>query len=309
MKKILSSILGGALLTGCGANQVQMPNGSCSDVAGVKKVLKDDRKSVIMFGHIHGTNESPKFVGDVLCHAVQDRKSVDLYLLVNAENQPFLDAFMASSGTNEDVERLLLSSFWANDNAGHSSLAMFNFVDIARRYKSAGADVKLWAYTNYKSPSADVEPYDSESQQQLAIEAADFINNKMKRSSADKHFILSGDADASMEGLEFATGMYQPMRKFLSENSVYSLRMMASGGNAWVCWISTNEKSGISTTECGGRDWDDDTEYLKSQNYPYGFLSISETTADYYTSKYDGFYFVGGMSASPPARTKLEKIP
>ncbi|MEP3890482.1 MAG: hypothetical protein ABJN69_08430 [Hellea sp.] len=309
MKVVLSTLMVVGLLSGCAAKEARMPIGECAEVIGAQKILEDKNKPVLMFGHIHGTTESPKFVGDVLCHAVEMGNSVDLYLLINIDNQPFLDAFMASSGEEEDIKRLLLSNFWATDNSGHSSVGIFNLIDIARQYKFDGAEINVWAYTDYNSSDADSEPYDSEREQRMSIEGADFVTRKMRLSSADKHIIISGDVDASKESLKFAGVNYDPVRKFLVEKPVYSFRMMANGGNAWVCWISRSEDTTIRTTECGPRDWPDDTEYLKSDDYPYGFLGNSESTVDYYIEKYDGFYFVGPMSASNPARTMIEKMP
>lgn len=309
MKIALSCLIAATIISGCVANEVRMPIGDCAEVIGAEKILKDTQKPVLMFGHIHGTNESPKFVGDILCQAIENGNSVDLYLLINIENQPFLDTFLESSGTDADIKRLLLSDFWAKDNSGHSSLAMFDLIDIARQYKSDGAEINVWAYTNYKSPSVRTRPHDSKSQQRVAIDAAEFINSKLKLSSADKHIIISGDVDASKNSVKFAGENYEPVRKYLVEKPVYSLRMMANGGNAWVCWISRDEETTISTSECGSRDWSDDTEYLKAENYLYGFLERSESTVDYYYEKYDGFYYVGTMSASIPARTKIEQMP
>lgn len=309
MKLILSTLMVAGILSGCDAKEARLPIGNCTEVIGAQKILKDHKKPVLMFGHIHGTTESPKFVGDFLCHAVEMGNSVDLFLLINIENQPYLDTFMESPGANEDIKHLLVSNFWATDNSGHSSVAIFKLIDIARQYKSDGAEINVWAYTNYNSSEADNEPYDSESQQRMSIEAAEFITRKIKLSSADKHIIISGDVDASKESMKFAGVNYDPVRKFLVEEPVYSLRMMANGGNAWVCWISRSKDTTISTSECGSRDWSSDTEYLKADSYPYGFLDRSESTVDYYFDKYDGFYFVGPMSASIPARTMVEQMP
>ncbi|MGE5181931.1 MAG: hypothetical protein ACM31C_07705 [Acidobacteriota bacterium] len=96
--------------------------------------------AIAWFGELHGTEQSPRFVGDVACQAAR-RGKVQLALEIPSDEQPRLDRFLG------DGERapLLDGPFWRGRD-GRSSEAMLALLERVRDLRAAGAAISVVAY-------------------------------------------------------------------------------------------------------------------------------------------------------------------
>ena len=69
---------------------------SCPEVPGLAPLLKPGH--VVLLGEMHGTNESPQFLSDALCVALQNSHSVTVGLELPFSETERADAFLESSG-------------------------------------------------------------------------------------------------------------------------------------------------------------------------------------------------------------------
>ncbi len=66
---------------------------------------------VVLLGEMHGTNESPQFLSDALCVALQNGHSVTVGLELPFSETERADVFLESSGDAEAEQRLLKGNF------------------------------------------------------------------------------------------------------------------------------------------------------------------------------------------------------
>ena len=86
--------------------------------------------AIVLFGEIHGTEESPAFFGDAACAALARGAAVTAALEIPREERARIDAFLASAGTPDDRRALLAGAFWRRGyQDGRSSRATAAFLD------------------------------------------------------------------------------------------------------------------------------------------------------------------------------------
>ncbi len=104
--------------------------------------------SLLWFGEMHGTEESPRFVGDVVCQAAQSMR-VQLGLEIWSVEQPRIDHYLKSDGAAADRTALTYGAFWRQHD-GRSSEGMLALLEHVRLLRHGGASIEVVAY--------DVEP-------------------------------------------------------------------------------------------------------------------------------------------------------
>src|SRR5262249_15877336 len=94
-----------------------------------------ERGAILWFAEMHGTEESPRFVSDVACHASRVGR-VQLGLEIASSEQPRIDRYLRSHGDAADRAALLDGEFWRYHD-GRSSLAMVALIERARVVRAA----------------------------------------------------------------------------------------------------------------------------------------------------------------------------
>src|SRR5690606_1620762 len=97
--------------------------------------------SVWWFGEMHGTEESPAFIGDFACMAAQAGHRVQVGLEIWTAEQGAIELFLDTG----ERERLLAGPFWAQHD-GRSTTAMVEPLDRLRWLRRAGAKIDVVAY-------------------------------------------------------------------------------------------------------------------------------------------------------------------
>lgn len=234
------------------------------EVRGVAALVRPGGLTV--FGELHGTEETPGFVGDVACYAVRSGHAVRVGMEFPKNLQPSVDAYLSSEGSKEDVEQLLEGRFW-NTEDGRSSKAMLGLMEKVRVLKRAGKDASIFFF--------DI------SVMHLGGRDAGMARNilsAMKESSEAVYLVLVGNLHAR-------TNSERRMGWHLARGckDMVSLNVGHSGGTAWL-WTS----EGRGPTSIGGRD-------SGSERFIERFSAPDE-------NGYDGIFHIGTVTASPPAK-------
>ena len=105
-----------------------------------------DRR-LVMIGELHGTQETPALVGDLLDHYAERRRSAVLALEVSVQEQARFDRYLASHGTAADRASLLEGAHWREPHHdGRDSQAMLQLIEHVRQLRARGARVALVAF-------------------------------------------------------------------------------------------------------------------------------------------------------------------
>jgi len=113
------------------------------------KGFKTERGQMIWFGEMHGTEESPRLVGDAVCEGARwDR--VQLGLEIWQDEQLRLNHYLMDG----DRKKLFEGPFWAQHD-GRSTTAMVALLDRIRQIRDDGGKVEVVAYDITNEPDRD----------------------------------------------------------------------------------------------------------------------------------------------------------
>lgn len=241
---------------------------SCSPLASVPVAVEATR--VIVFGELHGTRESPEFVGRFLCTASHQGQRVVLALEIPVEEQARIDAFLASDGDVLDVQRLLSGEFWTRStHDGRSSTAMLDLIKTARKMREAGAEVSILAFARYDDRPGDAA-------------MAEVIASVLDADSMLHAVVLVGNAHSDKSSDARWDAGSRTLGHHLAERfDTLAFRMKSAGGSFWAC----------VSGRCGVHERNGAVPLVLAP----GVLALEGGS-----SAHDGYYFVGTTSASPP---------
>jgi hypothetical protein len=107
----------------------------CKTQIDIPQRLLDSRLTLL--GELHGTSQIPDFVGAYVCNLASKVRSVALALEYEEEEQPLIDAYLASDGGIKARRALLRKGRWAvpiQNQDGRTSKAMFALLEGVRQY-------------------------------------------------------------------------------------------------------------------------------------------------------------------------------
>ncbi len=245
----------------------------CAALRGLDAAL--ERSSLLIFGEIHGTAQSPAMIEDVVCNLVADGRTVTVGLELPRDQQPLLDAVLASDtseSTAASRQALLASPFWSHQQPdGRSSQAMWKLLDHLRQLRLQDHRVEVVAF--------DI-PLDAP-RQRREEEMASFLAAAIAAAPDDLHVVLTGNLHSRI-----LRGTYLPLAGHLKKQfpTLLSFDVAHDGGTAWVC---LRGPQGCQTQKVGARQPRQERGiYLLDEADRFGHL---------------GVYQVGPLTASEPA--------
>jgi uncharacterized protein (TIGR03067 family) len=254
----------------------------CQPIDGIRPLLEPG--TILLLGEIHGTEESPAFALQAACHAARSGLPVIVGLELRADEQARVDAFLASSGTDEDRKALLAGSVWqAGYQDGRASHAMVDLIDGLRVMRGDGHKVLV---TLFDAPG-------SRGGQQRERDMARNLAAATAASSRAMTIVLTGNMHSRITRGTARDSEYEPMGYLLSRDEsvgrLVSLNVAHAGGSAWVC----NPECGVSHLG-GGNDQTAWHIEMDEATRPAGHL---------------GWYHVGAITASVPSRISPSAVP
>lgn len=218
---------------------------------------------IVWLGEMHGTMESPKFVGDVVCQGAR-AASVQLGLEIATAEQMRIDRFLVDGKRDS-----LLAGPWWRQHDGRSSTAMLALIERIRELRRGGAKVSIVAYDALSLDGRDTA-------------MANFVRAARK---PDHLFIgLSGNVHSRRTKWNDMTPLVAQL--VAHGLGVKTYDVSASGGTFWGC-MSHGDHEPI----CGEHPMGIDRE----KGTPWTIGARRDES-------HDGVYFVGKTTASPPAR-------
>jgi hypothetical protein len=253
---------------------------SCGDIDGSEAVL--GAGTVVLVGEMHGTEQSPRLVSDLVCSALDRGLSVTVALEIPKEEEAHVTAYLDSDGGEQARASLLSGPFWTDDyQDGRRSEAELGLIDSLRRYRKAGLPLKVALLDRRERTTGAAR--DAFMASRLADAAAasprDFVVSLTGNLHSSTRKGTPWDADYPPMGLV--------LKGKLPDRRVVALDVAYTGGAAWNCRAS--EAESCHPYELKGTPMDgsgrrrivlDDS--LKAKGY-------------------DGYYAVGKLTASPPA--------
>jgi len=246
----------------------------CRPIDGIEPLLKAGK--VLLLGELHGTVESPAFALDVACHAAGKGLPVVVGLELWPGEQERVDAFLESTGTEEDRDALLEGPMWQSSyQDGRNSRAMLDLIDGLRTLRAEELPVRLALFD--ASGKAGGQQRERDMARNLAAAVA--------ASPRAMTIVLSGNRHTRVTRGDPRNADFEPMGYLLGQatsfDELIALNVAHGSGSAWIC----APDCGIQ--RLGGRHGEADWSVeIDDANRPAG---------------HQGWYHVGAIAASPPA--------
>lgn len=258
---------------------------ACDEIIGFNRV---SRAPGIFVSDMHGTAEAPTFLRALVCNLVRSGRAVVVALEYPSAEQHFIEEFLHARTPSPQLA-LLSSPFWTRPTQdGRTSRAMLSFLEWIRQEIADGARVRVVAVdsrpptSNQPGGAASFDARDRAMAQQLRHEVANAATDEMP-------VIFTGNVHArktkGLHALNAPPGMEnaQPLGYQLRDLRFLHMNIAYHGGSAWTCF---------SPSECGIRNVGKSGPAVTS----YSIVRSADPA-------YDLQYFVGSLTASPPAAT------
>jgi hypothetical protein len=268
--------------------------------SGWNNVLKQAPRFVV-FGELHGTEQSPQFVGQLVCAEAMRGQRVLLAVELGANRDEALQAaWQLPSG---QFELALAKLDWVGRQDGLGSKAMFDLIVRMHLLKQRGLPVSITAFSGAKDKQQYEKFASLPGQGPHEASQAENIANAAAAGAPDITIVLVGNLHARKAPVERRGMTYDPMAKRLSAyGKVVSLDMRYGPGTSWNCQLKPGFKPlpgqpvGPENIACG--------PFPTAGNVVGkgpARIDVPAQEPEARAIGFDGTFWLGPVSASPPA--------
>ncbi len=254
-------------------------------VLGMEEVLTPG--GMLVLGELHGTREVPAFVGTLACHLASAGVAVRVGVEAPFEEQPALRRYLEGDGSPQARAALVEGAFWHRPYPdGRSSEALVALMETLRGLRAQGLRVAVFAYD---APGQGNARAFAMSRRVLAAH---------EEAPTDTFVLLGGNVNASTARGTAWDETFTPMGWHLvrAKLPVRALDLRYSQGHAWTCKLGESQSPvcGISAAIPPASRSGDKALFRGPRPF---FQLIPE----YKLEGFDGIFYVGPLTASPPA--------
>ncbi len=272
----------------------------CRLPEGWAQIAQRDPRFVV-FGEIHGTKEAPAFFGNVACSlAAQGERilvAVELSATLDAD---FQAAWRLPAAQSADALRKI---GWAGREDGVSSKAMFNMLVRLHAMKEQGYAIGIVTFNGARDEAQRARFSALPGQGPHEAAQAENIRDAAAARPYDRILVLVGNFHARMRPVDWGGLVFKPMVMQLAEpENIVALEMQTAGGTAWDCGlkpgvvVQPGEPITDDAIECGSHPHAGQADLDRPP-----FVSLTPFPNASKDEDYDGFFWLGKVSASPPA--------
>lgn len=256
---------------------------------------------VVVFGEMHGTREAPAFVGNLACALAAKGERV----LVAVEHAAIDDSDFQKAWAMPEASFVpaLTKVDWAERNDGVGSESMLAMLVGLHHWARIGHKIDIVAFNGVKDEAQARQfahlpgqgPHDAAQAENIRMAAA--------RQPYDHVLVLTGNTHARKRPVAYTSIAFEPMAMRLARSvPVIALNMTSGGGSSWTCEL----KPGVvhkphapntdADVECAAHPLGKDADLDRAPFIALGSLPGQQPDPDY-----DGIFWLGAVSASPPA--------
>ena len=288
-------------LTGCAlsGHVERMPfatgSKSCAEPEGWSAIAAQ-APDFVVFGELHGTQEAPGFLGSLACSLARDRNRILIAIEFSVDDNEALQRAWATDRAKFETLLLEVGSWGRQD--GVTSEAMYWMLNDLHRLRTLGYPIEIAAFNGAASPEQRAKYAHLPGQGPHEAILAENIASFARAGNFDHVLILVGNLHAQKKSSMLGGAVVDPMAKRLEHyGKVISLDIKHRGGFAWGCRRSSSQKLECSQLAVGK------TNDIKRAP----FISLNEgLIAGYAGEDYDGFYWLGPITSSPPIRPPIQ---
>ncbi|MDQ2892299.1 MAG: hypothetical protein M3R64_04295 [Pseudomonadota bacterium] len=254
----------------------------------------------VVFGEVHGSSEAPDFVGETACALARRGDRILVAIEQRGSESEALQRVwrLPHPGFTAALRALPM---WAGRNDGVGSEAMFALLVRLHALSASGKRIDIVAFDGPKDDAQRARFGGLPGQGVREASQAANIRTAASLARYDRVLVLTGNAHARLLPVRFGQSTYDAMAMHLaSRGQITSLDLRADAGTSWNCQMSGRPEPGKPI----------DASQIKCEPFPYsgsnspgGKPRIVLGATDErirFDPAYDGFFFVGRVTASPP---------
>lgn len=246
----------------------------CNAYSGWEALAALAPSRIIMFGELHGTNESPDAVRGLLCELVNSRTPIKFGLEAAHNQGPAIDR--ALSWPIEDEYLISAAPEMWSVADGRSSVAVLNLLNDLAEWRAEGAEVAVFAFDSTFEGEDRGIPRSTVMSREVDLATRGF-EGAVVLLTGGGHIILN-PPERLHEGGSLANEA--------KERPVLAMEMLHEGGKAFV------------TASFGGGETTVGALSFQKNHSETGDARIFQLSDD---DPRMGWFFVGPITASPPA--------
>jgi hypothetical protein len=254
----------------------------------------------IVFGELHGTQQAPTFVGNLACALASKGERTLLALEKDATDDAALQA--AWTLPSNQFDKALANIGWAGRQDGVASQAMFAMLVDMHDLKEKGLPIGVVAFNGARDAAQARRFADLAGQGPHEAAQAENIAQAAERGNYDRTLVLVGNFHAGKQRVNWDGMQFDPMAARLSAyGNTLTLNMHYAAGTSWACIrktasVASGEKpSTEDAPTCGLHPMRGNADLNRSP-----FIAVTPATEGDPTLDYDGFFWVGAITGSPP---------
>ena len=233
------------ILTACSGSVENNTKLDCPIIEGVDDLLGADAPNLIVFGEIHGTEEVPVFIGDVVCRSIELGYPTVLALEFSESEKQNIDTYLADPNEATAKNELLKTNYWRfRGQDGKTSKAMFQLLQRSKNYKIEGYDIELVLFDvahdfvdKFQGKSRAV--LESAREFKMAENLQKAINNYPNR----KIIVLTGNYHSPLWHHSDKRNEKFTMTSYLPRDMFLTLNINSQPGTVWT-WARGLTKTG-----------------------------------------------------------------
>jgi len=232
--------------------------------------------AVIMLGELHGTEQAPRFVGDLACALAARGLPVTVALELPVESSGLLSRLVSDERPNTADWQTLFGGAMQD---GRRSTAIAGLVERLAAMRHAGANIEAASYAPDSAPAQERDEGMSRALATLAGKGRVLI-------------VLSGNLHNRLRAGTAISAQYRPagfgLAKLIAPERIISLDVGYDAGTAWLC-------AGPKPADCG-------VHHVNARHpAAWGSLTLFDSLD---AEGYGGRFGVGALTAAMPAITK-----
>lgn len=257
----------------------------------------------VVFGELHGTEQAPDMFGSVACALAGKGERVLVSLEIDSRENPALQSAWALPHDRFEAAIVRDLGIWKQGRDGRSSVAMLAMIVRLHAAKSHGAKIDVVAFNGARDEVQHARfaslpgqgPHDAAQAENIRL-AADGGNY-------DRVLVLVGNVHARKRQVAGGDINFEPMAmKLAPAKQVTSRDMAYAAGTAWNCGFRAGFVP-VPGKPPSSADIDCSARPTKGLTTVSGLprLGIGSLQPAHVQGQYDGWFWVGPITASPPA--------
>lgn len=253
----------------------------------------------VILGEIHGTAEAPAFFGNLACTLAARGERILIALEQDSDKNAAFQTAWHLPHARFAAARDTLG--WEGQNDGRESEAMFAMLERLHAARARGLSIDLVAFNGARDEAQQKRFSALPGQGPHEAAQAENIREAANAGRYDLVLVLVGNAHALKRPINRRGAEYEPMAMRLAPTEqIVSLNVKTAGGNAWTCerkpGVTPNRPVSSGDIECGSHAFRGDGDLRKPS-----FIALGAFPGETADGSYDGYYWLGNVTASPPA--------